>query len=185
MSDFSFARNARPRSPATRTRSVVIQAFMLDSEFVRSLLRFADPVSRWSALSTSDHDNHRPCSPLLGTFTPVSNTLAGGVVVGAAVGVGVGVVVTGAAEEAATCFGAGVRTAANVITPAATTATTAANAAVLIFTARKASARARGRGHPAARPPSAAGGSGGPSPGHVHAAPRSASRLRRPLPRCG
>jgi hypothetical protein len=59
-------------------------------------------------------------------------------VVGAAGGVGVGV--TGAAEEAATCFGTGGRSAANVITPAATTATTAANAAVLIFTARKASA---------------------------------------------
>src|SRR4051795_3209644 len=86
MSDFSFARNARPRSPATRTRSVVIQAFMLDSEFVRSLLRFADPVSRWCASSTSDHDNHRSPSPVCGTVMPVSNTVGGGGAVVAATG---------------------------------------------------------------------------------------------------
>jgi hypothetical protein len=79
MSDFSFARSARPRSPATRTRSVAIHAFMLDSEFVRSLPRFADPASRCPALSTSDHDNHRPSSPVRGTVMPVSNTVGGGV----------------------------------------------------------------------------------------------------------
>jgi len=62
---------------------VVIHAFILDSEFVHSLLRFADPVSRCPASSTSDHDNHRSLSPVCGTVMPVSKTVGGGAVVAA------------------------------------------------------------------------------------------------------
>jgi hypothetical protein len=56
---------------------------MLDSEFVRSLMRFADPVSRRRTSSTNDHDNHRSPSPVCGTVVPVSNTVGGGAVVAA------------------------------------------------------------------------------------------------------
>jgi hypothetical protein len=72
---------------------------MLDSEFVRSLLRFADPVCRWCAASTSDHDSHRPSSPVCGTVVPVSNTVGGGgAVVAATDGVADGVAAAATAD---------------------------------------------------------------------------------------
>ena len=65
---------------------MAIQAFMLDSAFVRSVPLFAEPTRRSPAPSASDHDSHRPSSWSCGVVTPVSNTLrttGGAAVVGA------------------------------------------------------------------------------------------------------
>ena len=73
---------------------MVIQAFMLDSAFVRSELLFAEPTRRSPSPSASDYDSHRPSSSSCGVVTPVSNTLrttGGAVVVGATGGAAVAV----------------------------------------------------------------------------------------------
>ena len=57
---------------------MAIQALMLDSELVRSVVLLAEPTLLPSVLSTSDHDIHRPASLPCGAVIPVSNTVGAG-----------------------------------------------------------------------------------------------------------